>query len=333
MYGNQMVCGWTWQSMWAGEEQYLEGMLDWDGVPNRKYDEYKKIATEFKKIEKYFPYQLQADVGLAFSFPSQIVSCSFPEQLDSQLQTCWDMFFWLNMDARVVEISKSTLNYKILFVPGVAVMDEATAIKIRNYVKNGGTVIMTSSSAIVDETGQVFASTRPGLLSDVFGIRVGSYEETEALNEISRKSYKGKKLELTYQGKTIDTESSRFEIIEPKGADIIGKLTSLDKDYPIMTSNIYGQGRAIYVGLPARGEVLCGILDELIIELGIKRGPEVPSGIMARQIDKSHILYLNVSGEPKLIKMDESSHSILFNKDYTGNFTIAPYEPEFIELK
>jgi L-rhamnose mutarotase len=35
--------------------------LDWDGVPNRKYREYKKIATEFKRIEKYFPYQLKAE--------------------------------------------------------------------------------------------------------------------------------------------------------------------------------------------------------------------------------------------------------------------------------
>ena len=61
MYGNQMVCGWTWQSMHAGEEQYPEGMMDWDGIPNRKYEEYKTIAPEFKKIEKYFPYQLQAE--------------------------------------------------------------------------------------------------------------------------------------------------------------------------------------------------------------------------------------------------------------------------------
>jgi len=190
MYGNQMVCGWTWQSMHAGEEQYLEGMLDWDGVPNRKYDEYKKIATEFKKIEKYFPYKLNAEVGLAFSFPSQISSAYFPERHDEQLQACFDLFYFRNMDSRVVEISKSALNYKLLFVPGVAVMDDATANKIREYVKNGGTVVMTSNSAIVDETGKVFASTRPGKLNDVFGIRVASYEETETLNEISRKSFK-----------------------------------------------------------------------------------------------------------------------------------------------
>jgi beta-galactosidase len=332
-YGNQMVCGWTWQSMHAGEEQYLEGLLDWDGIPNRKYDEYRKIATEFKKIEKFFPYQLQAEVGLAFSFPSQIASSYFPEQHDNQLQACFDLFYHRNMDARIVEISRSALNYKILFVPGVAVMDEVTAEKIRDFVKNGGTAIMTSNSAIVDESGQVFATTRPGRLSDVFGIRVGSYEETEMMNEVSRKSYKGKKLEFSYNGKPIQTESARFDIVEPKGAEVIGRLTSLDKDYPIMTVNKYGKGRAIYVGLPAKGEVLNPLLDELIGELGIKKGPEVPSGVMARQIDQNHFLYLNVSGEPKEIPVKGNSRSILFDKEYTGNFKLSPFEPEFIEIK
>ena len=333
MYGNQMVCGWTWQSMWAGEEQYLEGMLDWDGVPNRKYDEYKRIAAEFKKIEKYFPYQLKAEVGLAFSFPSQIASKYFPEQHENQLQACWDLFYWRNMDTRVVEISKSSLKYKLLFVPGVAVMDEVTSAKIRDFVKNGGTVIMTSNSAIVDETGKVFSTTRPGLLNDLFGIRLGSFEEIETMNEISRKSYRGKRLEFNYKGKAINTESTRFDIIDLKGAEVLGKLTSLDKDYPIMTSNNFGKGRAIYVGLPAKGEVLGALLDDLIIELNIKKGPDVPSGVMARQIDGNHFLYMNVSGQPKNIQLKEKSRSILFDKDYSGNFTIAPYEPEFIEIK
>jgi beta-galactosidase len=75
------------------------------------------------------------------------------------------------------------------------------------------------------------------------------------------------------------------------------------------------------------------LLDELISELSIKKGPNVPSGVMARQIDKNHFLYLNVSGESKEIQMKGNSRSILFDKDYNGNFTIAPYEPELIETK
>jgi len=100
-----------------------------------------------------------------------------------------------------------------------------------------------------------------------------------------------------------------------------------------MTSNPYGKGRAIYVGLPAKGEVLGGLLDDLIQELGIRKGPEVPSGVMARQIDATHFLYLNVSGQPKDIPLKGPSRSILHDKEYNGNVTLAPYEPEFIEVK
>ena len=333
MFGNQMVCGWTWQSMWAGEEQYLEGMIDWDGIPNRKYYEYKKIAAEFNKIEKYFPYKPQAEVGLAFSFPSQIVSYSFPEQHESQVGTCFKQFFNRNMDVRMLDISHSELKYKLLIIPGITVMDPLTAKKIRNYIYNGGTAIMTGYSAVVDTTNQVFASTHPGLLNDVFGIRIGSYEEFENMNEISRISYKGKRVRVNYKGKNIETESPRYDIIEPKSAEVIGNITSLDKDYPVITSNKYGKGRAIYIGLPARGEVLSPLLDDLISELSIKKGPEVPDNVMARQIDENHLLYLNLSGDPKEIKINHNSKSILFNKDYSGNFVIAPYEPEFIEIK
>ncbi|MFZ5941037.1 MAG: beta-galactosidase [Bacteroidota bacterium] len=333
MYGNQMVCGWTWQSMWAGEEQYLIGMLDWDGIPNRKYDEYKQIAEEFRKIEEFFPYKLKAEIGLAYSFPSQIASRCFPVRHDNQVQACWDLCYWRNIDSRMLDIRYSDLDYKLIMIPGHAVMDELRAEKIRNYVKNGGTVVMTSNSAITDTTGQVFSTRRPGLLSDVFGIRLGAYEETEAMNELSAKAFTGNKLEISYDGKAVNTESARFDLVYPEGAEVLGYISGLDKNYPIITSNHYGKGRAIYVGLPADGNTLGSLFDDLINELGIKKGPDVPSGIMARQIDEKHFLYLNVSGESKEIALKGKAKSILSGKSYNGSFSLAPYEPEFIEIK
>jgi beta-galactosidase len=334
LFGNQMVCGWTWQTMHAGEEQYLEGMLDWDGVPNRKYDEYKKIASEFAKIERCgFPYQVHADVGLAFSFPSQIVSEVYPELHDSQLQNSFDLFFERNLDTRVVELSRSELNYKLLIVPGVAVMDEVTAARIREYVNKGGTVIMTAGSALVDANNQVFDTALPGRLSDVFGIRIAGFEEPEVLNEISRESLAGRKIRVVCQDRSTVVESQRFDVIDPKGADVLGRIVSLDKDYPIVTSHRYGKGRAIYVGLPVRAEVLNPLLDQLIDELGIKKGPATPTNVIARQIDSRHILYVNLGKESKVIALKGAFRSILRDKDYTDTFTIGPFEPEFVESK
>jgi beta-galactosidase len=332
MYGNQMVCGWTWQSMHSGEEQYLEGLLDWDGIPNRKYDEYKQIATEFRKIGKYFPYKLHPEIGLSFSFPSQIASSSFPEKHDNQLQACFDLFYYRNIDVNVLDISKSMLNYKLLIVPGVAVMDDTMAEKIRCYVQNGGTVVMTSNSAIVDEHGKVFDTTRPGRLADVFGIRVAGYEEVEAMNELSRKSYKGKRLSVLSGTEETDVESARFDVIDSRQAEVLAVINSLDRDYPVMTAHDYGKGRAIYVGLPANSGVLSFIIDKLIAQLGIKRGPEVPLGVMARNVDDRHVLYLNTTPQSLKIGIKGTAKSLLYDKNYHNEFELTPYEPDFIEL-
>jgi beta-galactosidase len=56
-------------------------------------------------------------------------------------------------------------------------------------------------------------------------------------------------------------------------------------------------------------------------------------GVMARQIDTTHFLYLNVSGQPRDVPLKGRSRSILYDKEYNGNVTIAPYEPDFIEIK
>jgi len=55
--------------------------------------------------------------------------------------------------------------------------------------------------------------------------------------------------------------------------------------------------------------------------------------VVLRQIEKNDFLYLNVTGELKEIPMTGILKSIHFDKSYTGNFTIALYEPEFIEVK
>jgi beta-galactosidase len=334
MEGNQMVCGWTWQSMHAGEEQFLEGMVDWDGRPNRKYDEYKTIAAEFRKIERYgFPYQPRPEVALAFSFPSQIASRSFPEPHDQQVQTAFNCFNKSNVDTCVVDLGQSSLHYKLLVVPGVALMDETSAAKIREFVRSGSTVVMTSYSAMLNEHNQVFATTLPGRLNDVFGIRVSGFEEPEWMNELSPVGLQGDQLRVTFGGREITCQSPRFDAIEPEGAEVIGHITSLHRDYPIVTTHKFGAGTAIYVGLPAREELLDPILGDLINRLAINTGPPVPAGVMARRIDSTHALYLNLDGVAKRVEVKGRSHSILCDQDYHDGFTLGPFEPDFLEIQ
>jgi beta-galactosidase len=333
MMGNQLACVWTWQTMAAGEEQFLQGLVDWDGQPNRKYYEYKTIAAEFRKIEPYgFPYQPHAEVALAFSFPSQITSSSFPEPHDRQVQTVFSCLNKHNIECQVVDPALSKLPHKLVVLPGYAVMDEASAGKIREYVHAGGTVVMTSYSAVLQESGQAFETTHPGRLDDVFGIRVGGFEVSGLMNELSKVGTAGQHLRVEYGKQELTCESPRFDLIDPKGAEVLGRIVGLDREYPLVTSHKYGAGTAIYIGVPARENLLEPILGDLINQLAIKRGPEVPAGVMVRQTDAKHFLYLNVEGTAKQVNVMGPSRSILYDRAYRDSFILNPFEPDFIEV-
>ena len=153
------------------------------------------------------------------------------------------------------------------------------------------------------------------------------------MNELSPRSYTGQKLTISYRGQSIDTQSPRFDVIELKGARQLGSIESLHQPYPVITEHRYGKGRAIYVGLPARGECLTPILEELLTELSIPRGPEVPRWVMARDIDTAHTLYLNLNATPQTIPLKGRGKGILSGNSYESSFVLQPYEPELVEFE
>jgi len=56
LIGAQAVLAWTFNSHIGGEEQALFGLLDHDGTPSWKVDEFARIASEFKQLSRFgFP--------------------------------------------------------------------------------------------------------------------------------------------------------------------------------------------------------------------------------------------------------------------------------------
>jgi hypothetical protein len=97
--------------------------------------------------------------------------------------------------------------------------------------------------------------------------------------------------------------------------------------------SLENQGAAIYVGPPARQELLDPMVGELIERLAIKTGPRAPAGAMARQIDATHNLYLNIDGTVKRVELLGRSRSLLRDRDYEDSFELEPCEPEFVKTQ
>ncbi|NUQ90887.1 MAG: beta-galactosidase [Glycomyces artemisiae] len=330
MLGNQLVCGWTWQTMHAGEEQFLQGMIDWDGEPTRKLDEYRQIATEFRTIETHgFPYNPKADIAIALDFASQIAWAALPESHDDQALTAFRTVLDRNLDVRIVDLERSELDYKILIVPGLLVLSERAADAIRAFVARGGTAIMTADSASLYTDGRAFRATRPGRLAEVFGIRVGACEEPRLLSELNGR--KGTDdVQVLLGERRLTTESPRFDLIESRGAAILGTVADLDREYPAVTANRYGDGTAIYIGLPARTTLLGSVLDTETERLAVRPGPSAPEGVMARAITDRHHLYLNLDAEPKTIDLPRTGRGVLSEQHLGHRLVLAPWDAELV---
>jgi beta-galactosidase len=75
MMGAQGFLAWTFNSHPGGEEQALFGLVDHDGTPSWKVDEFAHIASEFKALSQFgFPRFTHPEVAIAYSFDSFIDS-------------------------------------------------------------------------------------------------------------------------------------------------------------------------------------------------------------------------------------------------------------------
>jgi beta-galactosidase len=327
-YG-QTFLAWTFNTHRGGEEQALFGLLDHDGTPSWKYEEFKQIAREFSALEhEGFPRYHKPEVAIAYSFDSLVAS--HPSSYSStakyyfstpyweQVRNALQPFFEDNIDAAIINISYSSLDYKLLVVPGDYVMDEKSAAAIRNFVGNGGTVIMTAFSAKVDENNQWFGTPLPGRLSDVFGLRTAEFYRPAAMPEIS------------FEGETLTAAIPFYEVLEPRGAKVRASFTNVPERSPAITVNTYGKGRAIYLATPAQMALLAPLVRSLYTELGIEPGPATPEGVYARAV-QGKTLYVNSTGESKAIPIAGSRHGEITGKSYSGSVVLGPYQVDLID--
>lgn len=197
-------------------------------------------------------------------------------------------------------------------------MDTASAEAIRNYVRNGGTVIMTAFSAKVDENSQWFDTPLPGRLSDIFGIRTSEFYRPST------------PLEFSLNGKTEKASIGFYEVLEPRTATTMATFTNTPEKSPAITVNRYGKGRAIYVAVPAQMAVIGPLVQGMYADLGIERGPETPSGVYARVVE-GRTLYVNTTGEEKSVPINGSKRGIITGNVYNGAIRLKPYDADLVE--
>ena len=155
---------------------------------------------------------------------------------------------------------------KLLILPFSQAVSRSEADQIREFVRQGGSVLADIRPAMSDEHGR---TGKTGLLDDVFGVRHdpewAAYKPREGAAVI----------EGSHQGLQPATRIDAALLgpaVEPDGATALGNSGNV----PLVMIHEYGRGKAILLNfslseLGGAGRAVSGLLDELLSYCGIRR--------------------------------------------------------------
>lgn len=248
-----------WRQSKAGAEKHHSGMVPHAGTQTRVWREVKELGNELAELDEIIGSQVKADAAVLFDWHNwwalEIDSKPSADLLmQPQVQKIYNYFYKRNITVDFVHPAMDLSAYKMVVVPNLYMVSDVSAENINQYVENGGTVLMTYFSGIVDENEHIRLGGYPAPFRKMLGLWVEEYAVYPygATNEI--RCADGTQLSCSFWS----------DVIHLEGAE---SLASYQADYfagqAAFTKHCYGKGSAFYLGteLDVAGD--CWVLDQV----------------------------------------------------------------------
>jgi len=157
--------------------------------------------------------------------------------------------------------------YDLVLAPALYLVGEPAAANLRDYVRDGGHLMVSYFSGIVDATDTVPPGASPGPLRDLLGLEIHEF--------LPLREHQAVQLSAGRGSGTIWSEE-----IHPTTADVVARYQDGPAaPGPAITRNAFGSGTAWYVSTDLDDGDLAAILAEALAHAGLSAGDGHPSGL------------------------------------------------------
>lgn len=165
--------------------------------------------------------------------------------------------------------------YKVIAAPMLYMYRAGFEKKLREFVENGGILVGTYNTGIVNDTDLCYLGGWPGETMDLFGLW---NEEIDSLPEGATNA-----MVCRGEGHRRYTVRDLCAIVHAKGAEVLAEYEDdFYKGTPALTVNRYGQGKAYYVPARAEADFLRDFCTKLADDAGVVRAlnTALPYGVV-----------------------------------------------------
>ena len=287
-HGCNGYCFFRWRTCLSGQEQELQGLIEYNGLPQRRYKAVKDLFAELKNLEPLIEkcplptaeVAIINDYHNNFAYQSTRVNTHL--KYSEMIYDVYNVLYHNNIPVDVIPLTRDLSRYKAIIMTGQMYIDEVSIKKLYDFVKNGGTLISGPQLSMRDVFNNYYPATAPVGLNELFGVNSlgGMYLRDYTGNNEAMFSPKAmyKDTTVTIQSgdnNTIPDGRAKLwmEEIETIGAKVIANYK--DDIYigcPAATINKYGDGKAVYLATFFDEKFLKDVLTHILegANVGIK---------------------------------------------------------------
>lgn len=249
------------QSLGASEMFHGAVVDQRNGKHSRVFEEVKQVGTDLIKLKPAIKSQRKtAQVAIVFDYDN-MWALDDARNYANQTKCYWKtiqahyQYFWDNdIPVEFISVEDDLTKYKLVIDPMHFMMASTYASKLAAYVKQGGHLVGTYLSGVVDQNFLAYQGGWPSELTSVYGVTV---TETDTL-------YPKQHNRITVFGKTYQTRDYS-DVLHVLKAQVLGNYQqAFYADTPAITKNDVGLGTAYYLACRTDTDFLADFYQHLI---------------------------------------------------------------------
>jgi len=295
----------------------------------RVYREVSQLGEELKLIAPALKGStVRPEVCILYTHENEW-SLQLPQQpnkffkLPDHIQLFYSAFHDKNIGVDFARPTEDLSRYRLIIAPSLHMLRGAEADRLKLYVQNGGTLVGTFNTGLVDESHIASSAGYPHDLTDLFGLEVEEFDMLPP-GEENHLSFKG-----AFPTSHLHPAKLWCDLIEPKECQV---LATYSKDFyagkAALTMNTFGLGKAIYFGTMSHQHFYLDLVTWLRQLCSLHPLLKVPESVEVSMREKEgsriHFL-LNHKPSPVRVQFYKPMHDLLTGSNIMGHYDLPPH--------
>ena len=324
--GAEGIMFFQWRQSKAGAEKYHSAMVP--HVPtedSRSWREVKQLGVELGSLDELLGARGEAETAILLDWESW-----WALELDSKPSAAVRMregrysfykpLYEANVPVDFAHPGSDLSPYRLVIAPNLYLVTDDSVDNIVRYVSDGGTLLMSFFSGIVDGRDHIRLGGYPAPFRVLLGLRIEDFVPM-ATRESNRLD--------TLEGESYGCDMWA-DLIHLEGAESQASYTEdFYADTPAVTRNIFGEGVAYYLGTRPEERYTKSLLQRVRQEAGVRPTAKVPPGVDAvrrRTEDASFLFLLNHNQEAVEVRLPNPAQDLLTGTEHRSNLVLNPLE-------